>query len=133
MYIISLYSKIVHGRVKLMTNLKNQIKLLLIHKGISMTELVNLLNERYERNDVVQNLNNKLTKETLKYAEILEITEVLDYNIAFIPKTEKLETGKNGIYFAAQLPSVEQKVAMRREMIRMLNENLDSSDKPSDE
>ncbi len=117
-----------------MTNLKNQIKLLLIHKGISMTELVNLLNERYERNDVVQNLNNKLTKETLKYAEILEIAEVLDYNVAFVPKTEKLELGKNGIYFAEQLPTRgEQKTAMKREMIRIMNQNLESTNKPSDE
>lgn len=61
--------------------LKEEIKILLIKSGYSMTDLVKALNEKYNRNDTIQNLNGKLTRETLKYREALEIADILEYKI----------------------------------------------------
>lgn len=67
-------------------NLKEEIKILLIKSEMSMTELVKRLNEKHNRNDTVQNLNGKLTRETIKYTEILEIADILGYEIKWQSK-----------------------------------------------
>lgn len=66
--------------------LKDEVKVLLIKSGFTLTSLVKALNEKYSRNDSVQNLNGKLTRETLKYTEAKEISEILGYEIKWIPK-----------------------------------------------
>lgn len=70
-------------------SIKNDIKILLIKNEMSLTDLVNKLNEIFDRNDSVQNLNKKLTKETIRYTEILEIAEALGYEIVWIPKEKR--------------------------------------------
>jgi hypothetical protein len=64
-------------------DIKQQIKEVLLEKNITMTDLVNLLNENKPDNEktTLQSLNNKLTRGTIKYSEILEIAQVLKYNI----------------------------------------------------
>jgi hypothetical protein len=65
-------------------DIKQQIKEILLKEKITMTDLVNLLNKNKtgENNrTTVSSLNNKLTRGTIKYSEILEIFDVLDYNI----------------------------------------------------
>lgn len=61
--------------------LKNEIKAKITLSGHTMTELVNLLNLKYDKKTTVQNLSNKLTRETISHKEILEIADVLDYEI----------------------------------------------------
>jgi hypothetical protein len=70
-------------------SVKNFVKLLLIKNEITMTELVNVINEKFERNDTIQNLNNKLTKETIRYTEMLELADALDYDIIWSPKSQR--------------------------------------------
>ncbi|MFL0198139.1 LLM class flavin-dependent oxidoreductase [Clostridium sp. WILCCON 0269] len=65
-------------------NIKENIKILLIKSNLTMTQLVEKLNEKYNRNDSVQNLNGKLTRGTLKYREALEIADILGYKIEWI-------------------------------------------------
>ena len=67
--------------------LKDEIKVLLIKSGFTLTDLVKALNEKYNRTDSVQNLNGKLTRETLKYKEAQEISAILGYEIQWIPKS----------------------------------------------
>ena len=66
--------------------LKDEVKVLLIKSGFTLTDLVKALNEKYNRTDSVQNLNGKLTRETLKYKEAQEISEILGYEIQWVPK-----------------------------------------------
>lgn len=64
-----------------MESFKNQLKMLLMSKNMTMTQLVELLNERYGRTDSLQNLANKIRKETIRYSEVMEIAEVLNIQI----------------------------------------------------
>jgi len=68
--------------------IKNQVKALLATKGITMTELVELLNATYDRADTLANLSKKLNKDTLKYREAEEIANVLDCDIQFVTRTK---------------------------------------------
>lgn len=61
--------------------LKSEIKLMLIKSEITMTELAKILADKYGRKETVQNLNNKLTRETIQYSEAKEIAEILGYEI----------------------------------------------------
>ncbi|MFB5759110.1 LLM class flavin-dependent oxidoreductase [Paenibacillus medicaginis] len=67
-----------------------------------MTELVERLNNKYNRNDSLPNFHKKLSKGTIRYGEILEIAEVLDYKIAWIPKDTQTNNGVNsGVIFSS--------------------------------
>lgn len=70
-------------------SIKEEVKILLIKKGITLTELVKMLNDKFQRNDTVQNLSKKLSKNTLKYREAVEIAEILGYKLQFIQDTTK--------------------------------------------
>ena len=65
--------------------LKDEIKAKIIQSGWSMSELVQALNEKYNRNDSIANLSNKLTRGTIKYKEVEEIAEILGCSIEWIP------------------------------------------------
>lgn len=62
-------------------SVKEQIKIALIKKNLTLSELVNKLNIKYNRNDSVQNLSAKLSRNTLKYREAEEIAEILGITI----------------------------------------------------
>lgn len=49
-----------------------------------MTEIIELINEKYDRNDTVQNLSNKLARGTIKYSEVKEIADVIGYDVKWI-------------------------------------------------
>ncbi len=71
--------------------IKNQVKALLATKGITMTQLVEMLNATYQKEDTLANLSKKLNKDTLKYREAEEIANVLDCDLQFVPRTAKQE------------------------------------------
>lgn len=71
--------------------IKNQVKALLALKGITMTQLVDMLNTTYQREDTLANLSKKLNKDTLKYREAEEIANVLGCDIQFISRTTNQE------------------------------------------
>lgn len=68
-----------------------------------MSDLVKLLNDKYNREDTVQNLNNKLTRGTIKYSEIKEIADVLHYKIGWIPEGTTIQLGDNNIILSTPL------------------------------
>lgn len=68
-------------------DLKYEVKKILLEKRMSMTELNNILNKNNNRETTVQNLNTKLTKNTISYKELEEILTILGYNL----KWEKRE------------------------------------------
>lgn len=67
-----------------MQNIKNEIKAQITRKGYTMTHLVELLNEKYNKNTTVQNISNKLARGTMSFKEVLEIADVLGYKIVWI-------------------------------------------------
>lgn len=69
-----------------MSNIKNDIKANIARSGYTLTKIVELLNEKYNKKTTVQNLSNKLSRETISYKEILEIADVLGYEIVWKDK-----------------------------------------------
>lgn len=61
--------------------IKQEIKSYLARTGWSMTDLINEINRRYNRNDTVQNLSNKLSRGTIKYKEVKEIASIIGAKI----------------------------------------------------
>lgn len=61
-------------------------KILMITNHITLTELVNLLNAKYDRHDSIQNLGKKINRGTLKYQEAEEIADVLGYKIEWVKR-----------------------------------------------
>jgi hypothetical protein len=64
--------------------LKEDIKSLIVKSGLTMNEVVNRINDKYNRQDSVSNLSNKLTRGTLRYREAEEIAEAIGYRIEWI-------------------------------------------------
>lgn len=71
-----------------MNSIKNEIKAHITRSGHTMTQLAELLNEKYDKKTAVQYISNKLTRGTISYKEILEIADVLGYEIIWKLKTE---------------------------------------------
>jgi hypothetical protein len=67
-------------------SIRDEIKSMIIKSGWTMSDLVRALNEKYSRNDSVQNLSNKLSRQTLKYKEAQEIAEIIGYEIRWEKK-----------------------------------------------
>jgi hypothetical protein len=67
---------------------KEDIKAIIIKSGWTMSAVVKDLNEKHGRNDSVQNLSNKLSRNTLRYNEAIEIADVIGYTIIWNPKSK---------------------------------------------
>lgn len=61
--------------------LRDEIKSYIVSAGWTITKLAEELNKRNGNDYTVQNLSNKIRKESLKYSEILEIADILGYKI----------------------------------------------------
>ena len=70
-----------------MTLLKDELKLYIVRTGLSMRKLADLLTQKTGKPVTVQNLSNKFSKETIRYKEILEIADVLGYEIKWVEKS----------------------------------------------
>ena len=68
--------------------LKEEIKSIIVRSGWTMSDIVRALNEKYNRNDSIQNLSAKLSRGTLKYKEALEIADVIGYTLEWVPKKQ---------------------------------------------
>lgn len=77
-------------------SIKYDIKATIIRSGWTMTRLVEALNKKYKKNDTIQNLSQKLSRETIKYREVIEIAEILGYEVKWIkkPTTEEESHGE---------------------------------------
>jgi hypothetical protein len=83
-------------------DIKQQIKEILLKENLTMTDLVSKLNARKpteENNTTVASLNNKLTRGTIKYSEILEIFDVLDYDVSLHKRYNTGDQSSKGEFF----------------------------------
>lgn len=62
-------------------NMRNLIKLLATAEGRTLTRLKVDINHKYNRTDSLENLTNKLRNKTIKVTELLEIFDILDYEV----------------------------------------------------
>ncbi len=69
-------------------NVRNEIKAQIIRAGMTMQEVVDQLAEEYGWSDSVSNLSAKLQRESIRYKEILELADVLGYEIVWQKKKE---------------------------------------------
>ena len=61
--------------------LKDEIKGYIVSNGFTITDVAAELNKRTGTEFTMQNLSNKIRRESLKYSEVLEIADILGYDI----------------------------------------------------
>lgn len=66
---------------------KNFIKGQIALNNFTIKEVYRQLVEKYNRSDTFQNFTTKINRQTLKYDEILQIADVLGYEIKWIEKS----------------------------------------------
>lgn len=69
-------------------NIRNEIKAQIVRTGFTMQEVVDRLAEEYDWSNSVSNLSAKLQRESIRYKEIVELADVLDYDIVWVKRGE---------------------------------------------
>ena len=68
--------------VKLETeNLALQVKYLSALNGLTVTRVKQLINKKYNKSDSNRNLSNKFRNKTIRVSELVEIADILGYDI----------------------------------------------------
>ena len=68
--------------VKLETeNLALQLNYLAALEGLTITKVKQLVNEKYNKTDSNRNLSNKLRNKTFRVSELVEIADILEFDI----------------------------------------------------
>ena len=67
----------------------DEVKMLLLGTSITQTKLAKLLGERMNKEYKYGNFHSKLSKGTIKYAEMKLIVDILGYEIKFVKKEGK--------------------------------------------
>ena len=70
-------------------NVRNEIKAQIIRTGMTMREIVDLLADEYGWSDSVSNLSAKLQRESIRYEEVVELADVLGYDIVWQKRRDK--------------------------------------------
>ena len=65
------------------SNLRNEIKSYIVRSGYTMQEVVDRLSEDYSWSDSVSNLSAKLQRESIRYKEVVELADVLGYELVW--------------------------------------------------
>ena len=64
-------------------NIRNEIKAQIVRAGFTMQELVDRLSDEYDWSNSVSNLSAKLQRESIRYREVVELADVLGYDIVW--------------------------------------------------
>ena len=62
-------------------NVRNEVKSHLVCEGVTMQEVLKKLEQQYGWSRGISNLSGKLHRETLRYKEVVELADVLGYEI----------------------------------------------------
>lgn len=68
---------------------KEQIKTLLVQKGVKQKDLAKLLSDKTDKNYTADTLSHRLNRGTITYNEVLIIADILGYDIKFINRENK--------------------------------------------
>ena len=72
-----------------MSNVRNEIKAQIVRAGFTMQNVVDKLAEDYGWSDSVSNLSAKLQRESIRYKEVIELADVLGYDIVWQKRGER--------------------------------------------
>ena len=70
-------------------SIRNEIKSQIVRAGFTMQKLVDRLAEEYDWSDSVSNLSEKLQRESIRYKEVVELADVLGYDLIWQKRREK--------------------------------------------
>ena len=79
-----------------MMTVRNEIKAQIVRAGYTMQEVVDRLHEEYGWSDSVSNLSAKLQRESIRYKEVVELADVLGYDIYWGPRKGDAFVGRGG-------------------------------------
>ncbi len=66
--------------------IKEDIKAFIVRAGFTMTQVVEELNKRNGTNYSLANFSKKINNETIRYNEVLEIADIIGYEIEWFEK-----------------------------------------------
>ena len=69
--------------------IRNEIKAQIVRAGMTMQEVVDLLADEYGWSDSVSNLSAKLQRESIRYKDVLELADVLGYDIVWQKRSDR--------------------------------------------
>ena len=70
-------------------NIRNEIKSQIVRAGFTMQEVVDRLHDEYDWSDSVSNLSAKLQRESIRYKEVVELADVLGYDLVWQKQRER--------------------------------------------
>ena len=70
-------------------SIRNEIKAQIVRAGFTMQEIVDRLAEEYDWSDSVSNLSAKLQRESIRYKEVMELADVLGYDLVWQKRRDK--------------------------------------------
>ena len=70
-------------------SVRNEIKAQIIRAGYTMQEAVDLLYDEYSWSDSVSNLSAKLQRESIRYKEVIELADVLGYDVVWVKRRDE--------------------------------------------
>ena len=70
-------------------SIRNEIKAQIVRAGFTMQEVVDRLADEYDWSDSVSNLSAKLQRESIRYKEVVELADVLGYDLIWQKRREK--------------------------------------------
>lgn len=62
-------------------NIRNELKGQIVRSGMTMQQIVELLSQEYGWSDSVSNLSAKLHRESIRYKEVVQLADVLGYDL----------------------------------------------------
>ncbi len=71
-----------------MTNTRNEIKAQIIRAGFTMQEVLERLHDDYGWSNSISNLSAKLQRESIRYREVIELADVLGYDLVWQKRKE---------------------------------------------
>ena len=71
-------------------SIRNEIKSQIVRAGFTMQELVDRLAEEYDWSDSVSNLSAKLQRESIRYKEVVELADVLGYDLTWQKRRDRV-------------------------------------------
>lgn len=72
-----------------MNKIKNEIKAIIVRGGYTMQEVLEKLRDDYGWSDSLSNLSAKLQRESIRYREVIELADVLGYDIVWQNRRER--------------------------------------------
>ena len=64
-------------------NIRNEIKSYIVREGVTMSDLIRKLAIVHGWSASIPNLSDKLKRGTLRYSEVIQLADVLGYNIVW--------------------------------------------------